>query len=274
MTTSTTTADVRSADGTLITLEVQGNGPAIIVIPGGARAAHHYRDLGAELAADYTVYAVNRRGRFGSGPHGSQYSIETECDDIAAVQEFARADLVFGHSYGGLVALEYARRHEVGALAVYEPAVSINGSVPVDWLPEFDRAYSRGRYARAMAIVAKRLQVGGPLNSLPVGISALLMRPFLRGEAAAELPELLKTIPHDVREGGRLSSSGERYRDINSRTLLLRGERSPAYLKDACTLLAQLVPAAQLVTFPRLAHNGPDAEAPSVVAAELRRFFS
>jgi pimeloyl-ACP methyl ester carboxylesterase len=274
MTTTTTTADVRSADGTLITLEVQGNGPGIVVIPGGARAAHHYRQLGAELAADCTVYAVNRRGRFGSGPHGSQYSIETECDDIAAVQELARADLVFGHSYGGLVALEYARRHDVGAVAVYEPAVSINGSIPVDWLPEFDRAYSRGHYTRAMAVVAKRLQVGGPLNGLPVGLSALLMRPFFRGEAAAELPELLKTLPYDVREGGRLSSSGERYRDITARTLLLRGDRSPAYLKDACTLLDEVIPAAELVTIPGVAHNAPDAEAPSVVAAELRRFLS
>ena len=41
------------------------------------------------------------------------------------------ADRVFGHSYGGLVALQTARRTAAfRQIAVYEPAVVLDGSPP------------------------------------------------------------------------------------------------------------------------------------------------
>jgi predicted alpha/beta superfamily hydrolase len=39
--------------------------------------------------------------------------------------------LIVGHSYGGLIALEVARNNEAfNKIAVYEPGVSIDGSMP------------------------------------------------------------------------------------------------------------------------------------------------
>ena len=37
---------------------------------------------------------------------------------------------MFGHSFGGLVALRVARTYPLTKLAVYEPAVSVDGSLP------------------------------------------------------------------------------------------------------------------------------------------------
>ena len=64
-----------------------------------------------------------------SGPQGKGYSIENECQDVKAVQEATGAAVLFEHSYGGLVALETARRSTAfEKIAVYEPGVSIHGS--------------------------------------------------------------------------------------------------------------------------------------------------
>ena len=54
------------------------------------------------------MYVVQRRGRGGSGPQGDRYCIERECEDIEAVRAATGARLIFGHSFGGLVALRAA----------------------------------------------------------------------------------------------------------------------------------------------------------------------
>src|SRR4051794_14948954 len=127
-----------SADGTAITYRSTGEGPGLVVVPGNNRRAHHY-DAFAEALPRYRVHAIDRRGRGASGPQGPAYSIDREVEDLAAVADATGAELVFGHSYGGLVALHAALRHRFAGLAVYEPGVSLDGSFDLSWLPEFTR---------------------------------------------------------------------------------------------------------------------------------------
>jgi pimeloyl-ACP methyl ester carboxylesterase len=47
------------------------------------------------------VHVIDRRGPGASGPLGSSYSIDSECDDLEAVLVATGATHVFGHSYGG-----------------------------------------------------------------------------------------------------------------------------------------------------------------------------
>lgn len=43
---------------------------------------------------------------------------------------------VFGHSFGGFLALEAALKDSAfERMAVYEPGVSIDGSIPIEWRP-------------------------------------------------------------------------------------------------------------------------------------------
>jgi hypothetical protein len=67
---------------------------------------HHYAKLAAALGDAYTVHAIDRRGRGPSGRQGPDYSIDREVEDAIAVLDATGSAVVFGHSYGGLVALE------------------------------------------------------------------------------------------------------------------------------------------------------------------------
>jgi pimeloyl-ACP methyl ester carboxylesterase len=110
MTTALTTSTVHSADGTAINYRTTGAGAGLIIVPGALSDATDYAELADALAADFTVHTIERRGRGGSGPQGPDYGIETECADLAAVRKATGSRYVFGHSFGGLVALEAARR--------------------------------------------------------------------------------------------------------------------------------------------------------------------
>jgi pimeloyl-ACP methyl ester carboxylesterase len=113
---------VRSRDGTTISYQTVGQGPAVIVIPGAMSTADDYAAFADALAETFTVHTIERRGRGLSGPQGDHYGIGTECEDVAAVREQTEARYLVGHSYGGLVALETARNNTaLTKLAVYEP---------------------------------------------------------------------------------------------------------------------------------------------------------
>lgn len=100
---------VQSADGTPVSYCSVGSGPGLIVLGGVLSSAASYRPLADKLTASFEVHLVNRRGRVGSGPQRPGHSIAQECDDLLAVMEATGARLLFGHSFGGLVALETAR---------------------------------------------------------------------------------------------------------------------------------------------------------------------
>lgn len=110
MPTAPETRTVHSADGTAISYHTTGTGPHLLVVPGALSDAADYTALAEALAPRFTVHAVDRRGRGGSGPQGEDYGIADECADLAAVRAATGARYVFGHSYGGPVALEAARR--------------------------------------------------------------------------------------------------------------------------------------------------------------------
>jgi pimeloyl-ACP methyl ester carboxylesterase len=83
------------------------------------------------LAPDFGVVTYDRRGRGDSGDAGS-YAVEREIDDLAAVIAHTGGPAgVFGHSSGGILALEaVARGLDIAKIAVYEPTYVIEGTRP------------------------------------------------------------------------------------------------------------------------------------------------
>jgi pimeloyl-ACP methyl ester carboxylesterase len=54
---------------------------------------------------------------------------------------------LIGHSFGGLVVLEAARNNPVfSKIAVYEPGVSIDGSISMDWVPGYEQKLAEKKY--------------------------------------------------------------------------------------------------------------------------------
>src|SRR5262245_32171992 len=97
---------IRSKDGTIIAVERSGMGPPLVLVHGTSADHTRWKPLLPRLEAHFTVCAVDRRGRGGSGD-APGYSITLEFDDIAAVIDaLGEPALLLGHSYGAVCSLE------------------------------------------------------------------------------------------------------------------------------------------------------------------------
>jgi pimeloyl-ACP methyl ester carboxylesterase len=114
---------VTSADGRTIAYERSGSGPPVVLVHGSLNDRNIWRAVLPAFAEQYSVYAMDRRGRGESGPPG-EHALERQFEDVAAVIEAAGepADLV-GHSYGAHCALGAAAMvpDKVRHLVLYEP---------------------------------------------------------------------------------------------------------------------------------------------------------
>ena len=100
----------RSADGTKIAYDRQGEGPALILADGAmqARSSGSKPDLARLLSAHFTVYRYDRRGRGDSGDT-QPYAVEREIEDLAALIDAAGGTAcLYGHSSGASLALDAA----------------------------------------------------------------------------------------------------------------------------------------------------------------------
>ncbi|KYH24072.1 short chain dehydrogenase [Halalkalicoccus paucihalophilus] len=101
---------VTSADGTEITFVRSGSGPPLVLVHGNADL-HTFWDLAgtrSPCAEHCTVYAIDRRGRGGSGD-AEEYELEREAEDVGAVVDAIDDPVtLLGHSGGALYSLENA----------------------------------------------------------------------------------------------------------------------------------------------------------------------
>jgi pimeloyl-ACP methyl ester carboxylesterase len=265
---------VTSADGTAIEYLSVGRGPHVIVIPGALALARDLTAFAALLAERHTVHVVQRRGRSGSGPQGGSYGIARECEDIEAVRARTGARLVFGHSFGGLVALRAACGSAAfDAIAVYEPGVSVDGSIPVDWLTRAHQEVSAGTDFEAFITFARGVNPD-QTGRVPRWLLRLILR---RAIPPAELQQNLTLMPAAIREHaevGRLDGRLADYREVAAATLIMRGkggDRSRQAVAHA--RLASTIPRSATMTFAKLDHFAPEKK-PGQVAGAVLRFFA
>jgi pimeloyl-ACP methyl ester carboxylesterase len=263
-------------DGTVIGYQTIGSGEGLILVGGAALTARDYLPLAQILALSCTVYVPDRRGRGVSGPQGPGYSIETECQDLLALQRHTGATLVFGHGYGGLIALETARRWNVfQKIAVYEPGLSIGGSVPLGWLAEYrerlDAGDSRGAFA---CLVSQAGYAPGSLTTMP----PRALRAFLRLHTPRQLwqetePLLNATLAENEQIARLDDGTADRYADIVSPVMLLGGSLSPAFSIAGIDALNGIIAGSAVEIVDGLGHNAPVRRPPLAVAQRILRFL-
>ena len=116
-------------NGTELAVEVDGAGPAVLMVHGLGGTSNFYQVQAQALAERFRVIRVDAAGAGRSGLREG-ISIESHADDLAAVLDTLGVDAaaVVAHSMGALVARAFAARHpqRVTALAllgaVAEPA--------------------------------------------------------------------------------------------------------------------------------------------------------
>ncbi|HEY1112067.1 MAG TPA: alpha/beta hydrolase [Chitinophagaceae bacterium] len=267
---------VLSQDGTVISFFSVGKGSGVIVLPGVLSMASDYAAFASALADNFRVHILERRGRGGSGPQGDGYSIQKEIDDVLAVQRDTGANFLVGHSYGGLIALEVARNNKIFTkIALYEPGVSIDGSMPVYWMPGYEKKLAENRKLDAL-VEFTLADAPARLAKLPAWLMKLMLRLFfIRYPASRQMLGLLQQNLNEWREIVRLDGHYADYREVTAPVLLLYGGRSDSRAVD---LVIERLPAVlhhcETKVFPKLDHFGIERTAPKVVAKAIRDFFS
>ena len=279
-TTAYTTGMVTSADGATIGYRQVGSGPGLILLHAGMHASQHYMRLAAALADTFTVYVPDRRGRGLSGPPGAQYSMARECEDVEALLTTTSSHFLFGHSSGGLIALQAALTlPAVRKVAVYEPPLSVQGSVPVSWVSRYEREVARGERAAALLTALKGLRVSRPTTVLPRWLLLPFIMWTLRREKQTRNPNdvsleaLIPTQRLDMRLVNEMDGRLARFTAMRAEVLLLGGKKSQMYLRKALDALQATLPQVKRITYPDLHHRGPNETAPERIAKDLRAFL-
>ncbi|MEU4532693.1 alpha/beta fold hydrolase [Micromonospora ureilytica] len=264
---------VRARDGATIALHSTGAGPGIVVVHGGGVTIDIYRRLATALADRFTVHLYNRRGRADAPPRSMPYTVDQEVDDLAAVLEHTGSGNVIGHSAGGFMALEAALRLPINRLALYDAAVSINGSFPMTWLAAAQAAARAGDTARSLAITTAGINSHTAAGRLPLGVRIAIIRAFMRTPIGRTMGELLPTALDESALILAHDGPATQWAGVSAEVLLACGADGPPYYVEQNTALARALPRARALTIPRSGHDAVSRAHPRIVGP-LADFFA
>lgn len=183
-----TTHVVTSRDGARITYDKRGRGPALVLVGGALSDRSGAAELAQLLAARFTVYAYDRRGRGDSG-NTQPYSVQREIEDIEALIDSAGGSaFVYGKSSGAGLALQAAAAlgDKVKKLALYEAPYNEAPGAATEWKEfraKLDGLLAAGRQAEAVALfmtfVGAPDEIVAKMKASPAWPGMLAMAPTL-----------------------------------------------------------------------------------------------
>lgn len=253
---------VTAPDGVRIACEAAGSGPPLVAVHGAGSARWSFDLLRPHLEDRFTVIAIDRRGRGDSGD-GPDYSLDRECDDVAAVVRHAgEGAVLFGHSYGGLVAAGAALRLELPALALYEPAMG-GGLSTEDTVTRWERLIQDGERDTVTREFLR--EIGGYSDA---HIDRLQETPLWDARR-----QIVHTVPRELRAERAHRIDDWPLGKLDVPTLLLVGSESPTWAVESVEAHAETLPRAERRILQGEGH-GANLTAPELLAAELTRFLA
>jgi pimeloyl-ACP methyl ester carboxylesterase len=155
---------VRLPDGAVVALTVEGSGPPLVFIHGWACNRTHWREQIPVFARDHRVVALDLPGHGESTADRATWTIEQYGADVAAVVDALALDsvILIGHSMGGPVALEAARRlgPRVGGIVVVDTLHNVETRLDAKMVEGVIQAYRRD-FAGTCALAVTRMFVPG-----------------------------------------------------------------------------------------------------------------
>lgn len=311
---STTTADnatISYLEYTSSTSSSDTNSkPGLIVLHGGLECSYSHSELAAALCTTLPIYLPDRRGRGASSAPSSDFSMQTEINDLKALLLATGARSVLGVSGGAMITLystlalatkSDAEEALIKKIAIFEPSIVLDDSALFEKRRErFEREIDEGKIAEALITALSMTGMGNWfLRRAPRWVLVPLARFALRmekkgkgpggkmgkragsgGESEYSMGRLAPTLRFDFRLVKEMQGTMERLKKLNEmdvEALLLSGSKSPDYLRRNVQELGKVLPKAKHVDFQGLDHlglgNSDVGGKPKKVAIELRKFL-
>jgi pimeloyl-ACP methyl ester carboxylesterase len=255
---------VVSPDGTRIAFDRPGEGPPVALVGGASADRRSHAPLAELLAADFTVFNFDRRGRGDSGDT-PPYAVEREIEDIGAVLEEAGGSAnLYGHSGGAALALEAAASGlPVRKLALWEPPYILDETrrPPLDHVEQLEKMIAEGRRGDAAAYFLREV-VRAPAEF----VAQARTQPWWAAQEA-----LAHTLAYDARILGDYSLPTGRAESVRVPTLVLAGGVDFPWMRDTAQALASALPQGQMRMLEGQGHANVD---PTVLAPALKEFFA
>lgn len=235
-------------------------GPLVVLVHGSMDRSAGLLRLSRRLDDTSLVLRYDRRGYGRSVGMGGPFSVGQHVDDLVRLLDeqapSGRAALVFGHSFGGNVALGLAARRPdlVAAVAVYETPLSW-----LDWWPADTAggsALAEADPTAAAEAFMRRLLGDKKWERLP---------PSSRAARLAEGPAMVGELA-DLRRGAPW-----RPERVTVPVLALAGERAREHHRRSASALARMLADCSVEIVPGAGHVGPNTHADEVTR-RLRRF--
>ena len=261
------TTTVRSSDGTPIVFDRSGDGPTVVLVSGALGNRKSNAQLAALLAARFTVFNYDRRGRGDSGD-SPPYGVERELEDLhAVIDQAGGAACVFGTSSGGNLALEAAAHGlAIARLALWEPNFLVDDSrppLPPDYVQQLTELVSSGRRGAAVALFLTKA----------VGLPAEFVAPMQQSPAWPAMEAEAHTLAYDGMVVGDSMSgkplAAERWVHVTVPTLVIDGGQTPWLTVGAQAITDTLAHAKR-----RTLEGQPHDVAPGAIAPVLNEFFA
>ncbi|NLF78600.1 MAG: alpha/beta hydrolase [Chloroflexi bacterium] len=250
-----------STDGTPIAYQRSGSGPPLVLVHGTLGTYGRWAPILPALAEQFTVYAIDRRGRGESGD-SPDYAIEREYEDVAAVVDAIGGEVnLLGHSFGALCSLEAALRTlHLRALIVYEPPAAQTSDGIIDRLQSIlDTGDREGTLLTFLREVVRmpphELEYYKTLPAFPARVAAA------------------HTLPRELHAVQEYHVEPDRFQHLDVPTLLLLGGDSPSFFRQNIEAWHAALPNSRIVVLPGQQHIAMDT-APDLFASEVKAFLS
>ena len=228
-----------------------GRETVVLLHSSGASGAQ-WRALAESLSERFQVFTPDLCGYGGAAPWpgSGPFSLAHEAAVVRELVDKAGAPVhLVGHSYGGAVALHFARLDSAGVrtLALIEPVAFhlLDDRAEITAIANrVARAVACGDYLGGFGAFVDYWSGPGSWDAVPASRRAAL---------AARLPKVAMEFHAALSEPAGM----EAYRKIGVPTLILRGALSPRPARRICERLARALPDARLVTIGGAGHMAP-----------------
>lgn len=251
-----------SKDGTTIGYDRMGGGAPVVLVSGGSVDRMTNARLGEILAASFTVYNYDRRGR---GPSGDTqpYAVQREIEDLGAVIEAAGGSAcVYGSSSGAALVLQAeAAGLSITKAALWEPPYNSDpaGRPPADTATTFADLVAAGRRSDAVEYFM------GTVVGMPAAfVDQARTQPWWTATEA-----IANTLAYDAAIMSDYSVPLELAATISIPTLIITGGASFPFMHATAASLADAMPDGRTKVIEGQSHD----IAPGAIAPVIEEFF-